>query len=144
MLGRGLQGSYNAFSSKRGIHFPRGEVVVFSVWYVDCIVSKLETSFLTWLGFATVVLKLCTLFLWLRIPSRGLTPIGQHHILCFFFCFCLIRFYNRINQAGQIPFECVRINKSLVRQNSFDIADLDTLIRRDVRSLPTAFHSLPS
>jgi len=29
MFVRGLQGSYNAFSSKHGIHFPHGDVLVF-------------------------------------------------------------------------------------------------------------------
>jgi hypothetical protein len=56
----------------------------------------------------------------------------------------LTRLYDRITQAGQLPFECVRINKSLVRENSFDIADLNSLIRRDVSGLPIAFHSPPS
>ncbi|KIM77310.1 hypothetical protein PILCRDRAFT_622510 [Piloderma croceum F 1598] len=87
---RGLQGSYNAFSSKHGIHFPRGEVVVFSV----C----------------------CAQIMYAFLMAPDTLPRS---------------YTNWITQAGQIPFECVRINKSLVRENSFDIADLDTLIRRD-------------
>lgn len=31
---RGLQGSYNAFSTKRGIHVPHGDVLVFALAYV--------------------------------------------------------------------------------------------------------------
>ena len=36
----GLQGSYNALSSKHGIQLPQGAVVVFSLWYVHCIASQ--------------------------------------------------------------------------------------------------------
>ena len=30
----GLQGSWNAFSEKKGIKVPFGSVIVFSLWYV--------------------------------------------------------------------------------------------------------------
>lgn len=29
---RGLQGSYNAFSDRHGIHIPHGDVLVFALW----------------------------------------------------------------------------------------------------------------
>jgi hypothetical protein len=32
MFVRGLQGSWNAFSNKRGIKIPQGAVMVFSIW----------------------------------------------------------------------------------------------------------------
>jgi hypothetical protein len=35
-----------------------------------------------------------------------------------------------INQAGQIPVECVRMNRGLVRENSFSISDLNNIINR--------------
>ena len=84
MLGRGLQGSYNAFSSKRGIHFPRGEVVVFSVWYVDCIVSKLVTSFLTWLCHSCAQIMYAFLMAPDTLP-RSYTNWSASYSLLFFF-----------------------------------------------------------
>jgi hypothetical protein len=39
LLSRGLQGSYNAFTSKHGFHLPNGELLVFCLWYWLCNVA---------------------------------------------------------------------------------------------------------
>lgn len=43
----GLQGSYNAYTTKRGIRIPNGAIIVFSLWFVykDEILSNARTDF---------------------------------------------------------------------------------------------------
>ncbi|TFK61036.1 hypothetical protein BDN72DRAFT_485408 [Pluteus cervinus] len=83
----GLQGSYNSYTKKRGIHIPYGDVLVFALASGQIMYGfllrpdTLPRSYSTWIG-----------------------------------------------QAGKIPPECVRMNMSMVRDQSFEIADLDRVV----------------
>ena len=43
-LGRGLQGSYNAYSEKRGFRIPHGDVVVFVLAYGYSLIRLLHSN----------------------------------------------------------------------------------------------------
>lgn len=89
MFVRGLQGSYNSFTTKRGIHVPYGDVIVFALACGQIMYGfllrpdTLPRSYSTW-----------------------------------------------IVQAGKINPECVRMNNSMVRDNNFELADLERLVSR--------------
>ncbi|KAG5642687.1 hypothetical protein DXG03_002345 [Asterophora parasitica] len=91
MFVRGLQGSYNAYTTKRNIKVPHGDVLVFTL---AC--GQIMYGFL------------------LRPDT-------------------LPRSYSAwIGQAAKVPAECVKINYSLVRDGTFDVADLDKITARSV------------
>ncbi|RDB20199.1 hypothetical protein Hypma_013067 [Hypsizygus marmoreus] len=89
MFVRGLQGSYNSFTTKRNIRVPNGDVLVFSLACGQILYGfllrpdTLPRSYQAWIG-----------------------------------------------QAAKVPAECVRMNLGLVREGSFDVADLDRLVAR--------------
>lgn len=90
MFVRGLQGSYNAFTSKRGIRVPHGDVIVFSL----CC-GQILYGFL-------------------------LRPDTLPHS------------YNKwIEAASMTPPGGIRMNRDLVRDGKFNIADLEGILRRD-------------
>ncbi|PPR04651.1 hypothetical protein CVT24_011869 [Panaeolus cyanescens] len=89
MFVRGLQGSYNAFTTKRGWHVPHGDVLVFAL---AC--GQIMYGFL-------------------MRPDT------------------LPRSYNTwIATASKVPQEVVAINKDLVRTGTFNVDDLDKIVRR--------------
>ncbi|GJE87260.1 hypothetical protein PsYK624_033430 [Phanerochaete sordida] len=89
MFVRGLQGSYNAFSERRGISIPHGDVIVFALCcgqIVYAVLMRPETlprSYTNWL-------------------------LG----------------------AAKAPIESVRMNRDLVRNHTFSLADLDGVLKR--------------
>ncbi|KAL0950380.1 hypothetical protein HGRIS_010342 [Hohenbuehelia grisea] len=91
---RGLQGSYNAFSTKHNIHIPHGAVIVFAL---SC--GQIMYAFL-------------------MRPDT------------------LPRSYNAwVGYAAKVPPPCVRMNKDLVREGTFNVADLDIITsRKDITS----------
>lgn len=44
----------------------------------------------------------------------------------------------RIQQASKVPEECVRLNRSLVRNRTLDISDIDALTQLPVSSISTS------
>ncbi|PPQ69246.1 hypothetical protein CVT26_003658 [Gymnopilus dilepis] len=89
MFVRGLQGSYNAFTTKRNIRVPNGDVLVFSL---AC--GQILYAFL------------------LRPDTLPRSYTGW------------------IQQASKVPSECVRMNHDLVRNRTFNLQDLDQVVRR--------------
>ncbi|KAG5651486.1 hypothetical protein H0H81_008486 [Sphagnurus paluster] len=89
MFVRGLQGSYNAYTTKRNIKVPHGDVLVFSLACGQILYAfllrpdTLPRSYSSWIG-----------------------------------------------QAAKVPAECVRMNYGLVREGTFDVADLDRITAR--------------
>ncbi|KAF9459161.1 hypothetical protein BDZ94DRAFT_1300726 [Collybia nuda] len=89
MFVRGLQGSYNAYTTKRGINVPNGDVLVFALACGQILYGfllrpdTLPRSYSAWIG-----------------------------------------------QAAKVPAECVRMNHDLVREHTFNVADLDRLTTR--------------
>ncbi|KAI0265887.1 hypothetical protein BC834DRAFT_876787 [Gloeopeniophorella convolvens] len=86
---RGLQGSYNAYSERRGFKVPHGDVLVFSLACAQIMYSflmrpdTLPKSYAAW-----------------------------------------------INSAGQIPKEVVSINRDMVRNHTYNPADLERILAR--------------
>ena len=122
----GLQGSYNAFTTKRGLYVPHGDVLIFSL---ACVVTfSLLYSQLNTINIA--VDKFFMLFSLDQIHYLGHIQPGIH--------FCCYSFEDlhlhlaRIGQASKVPEECVRLNHDLVRNGVFNIKDLDGIILRPV------------
>jgi len=65
MFVRGLQGSYNAFTTKRGLHVPHGDVLIFSLACGQILYAfllrpdTLPRSYTTWIGQAAKVPEEC-------------------------------------------------------------------------------------
>lgn len=90
MFVRGLQGSYNAFTSKRGIKVPHGDVLVFTL----CC-GQILYGFL-------------------------LRPDTLPHS------------YNKwIETASITPPGALRVNRDLIRDGRFNLADLESVLRRN-------------
>src|SRR5438045_2239456 len=49
----------------------------------------------------------------------------------------ILYFFNkRIGQASRVPAECIRMNRNLVREGTFDLSDIETIIgRSDIAAL---------
>ncbi|KAF8627859.1 hypothetical protein AX15_004206 [Amanita polypyramis BW_CC] len=108
---RGLQGSYNSFTTKHNIRVPHGDVLVFSL---AC--SQIMYAFL------------------LR-PDTLSRP-----------------YRSWISEASKVPPECIRMNLGLVKNNTFDVRDLDQICAKpditptnltDLKTLRDQFFSSP-
>ena len=127
----GLQGSYNAFTTKRGLYVPHGDVIIFSL---ACVVTFF------FLYFQLIMINISCgqiLYAFLLRPDtlpRSYTTWYVQFLLSFtqgnFYTFA------RIGQAAKVPEECVRINHDLVRNGVFNIKDLDEIVLRPVSRRP--------
>ncbi|KAF8338497.1 hypothetical protein F5887DRAFT_514825 [Amanita rubescens] len=83
---RGLQGSYNSFTTKHNIHIPHGDVLLFSLACGQILYAfllrpdTLDKSYRAWIG-----------------------------------------------QAAKVPPGCLRMNYGLVKEDTFDVRDLDQI-----------------
>ncbi|KAI0960595.1 hypothetical protein AcW1_005072 [Taiwanofungus camphoratus] len=139
MFVRGLQGSFNAFSSKRRVRIPHGDVLVFAMWCVPALCP--EHPQVELFPRCEAAARSCTRGSSARTRSRGRTTTGasrrgfsrgfEHDTMC-----C------RITSASRLHRETLSIQRDLVRDGVFKISDMEALLARKACSL-TRFLCFP-
>jgi len=123
LFGSGLQGSYNAYSEKRGFRIPHGEVLVFALAYELTLLSL--CSFLMSEKMRSDCV--CVPFKPTYPPRvlQTLVCLEHHHV---YLDACSHR--DRLSHLIQVPQEIVSIHRDIVRRGTYDPADLAQILAR--------------